>query len=117
MDPLLNGPPSTAGSRPGTLVAAAWASMMKLGMAGYLEATEAILTTVETLAEGLAEIDGIEIVGKPQAMVVAFGASGPVGADERINVYRVGALLHKVRATPAAGAFCCHSPALHLFTP
>lgn len=105
------GTPSTAGSRPGVLIAAAWASMMRLGRSGYLKATEAILSTVETLSVGLAEIDGIEIVGRPDAMVVAFGSSGPPG--ERLNVYRVGALLHKAGYHWAS---CQDPPCLHLCT-
>ena len=39
------GTPSTAGSRPGTLSAAAWAAMMRLGEEGYLEVCQAPLAS------------------------------------------------------------------------
>ena len=57
------GTPSTAGSRPGTLSAAAWASMMRLGEEGYLEATERLLSTTEKLTAAFHRIDGIHVMG------------------------------------------------------
>ena len=41
------GTPSTAGSRPGTLSAAAWAAMMRLGEEGYLEVCQAPLASCD----------------------------------------------------------------------
>ena len=57
------GTPSTAGSRPGTLSAAAWASMMRLGEEGYLEATERLLSTTEALTAAIQRIPGIHVMG------------------------------------------------------
>jgi glutamate/tyrosine decarboxylase-like PLP-dependent enzyme len=66
------GTPSTAGSRPGTLSAAAWASMMRLGEEGYLEATERLLSTTEKLTAAFNRIDGIHVMGGAQNSTNAY---------------------------------------------
>ena len=101
------GTPSTAGSRPGTLSAAAWASMMRLGEEGYLEATERLLSTTEKLTAAFHRIDGIHAMGSPKAMVTAFGADE--GAS--FNVYQVAGSLNK-RGYHFAS--CQFPPCVHL---
>ncbi|EQC34659.1 sphinganine-1-phosphate aldolase [Saprolegnia diclina VS20] len=67
--------PTIAGSRPGALSAAAWASMVKMGKEGYLEKTEGILETVEIITNGIRSMgDALFILGDPQAMVICFGS-------------------------------------------
>lgn len=73
--------PTLAGSRPGGLVAAAWASLVTLGEQGYLEATRRILEAAAALKRGLAEIPELYVLGDP-LFVIAFGARG-------LDVYRV----------------------------
>ena len=73
--------PTLAGSRPGALSAAAWASMISMGKAGYLEATRKILDTTEQLKAGVRGIPEIELMGEAIFMV-SF-------RSETIDVYRV----------------------------
>ena len=96
--------PSTPGSRPGLLSAATWTSMMRLGEEGYMDATERILQASEKLQAAIQRIDGIRLVGNPQAMVVAF-------ASDSFNVYRVSAALGR-RGYHLAS--CQYPPCVHL---
>ncbi|TMW56404.1 hypothetical protein Poli38472_006414 [Pythium oligandrum] len=68
--------PTLAGSRPGALSAAAWASMIRLGYEGFLEKTDAILKVADEIKQGIAQIDGIKVLGEPVAMVVCFAGVG-----------------------------------------
>ncbi|ETI48162.1 hypothetical protein L914_07527 [Phytophthora nicotianae] len=72
--------PTLAGSRPGALSAAAWASMVRLGREGYLEKTKGILDTVDEIKAGIKRIDGIHLLGDPKAMVVSFAGDKGVNA-------------------------------------
>lgn len=76
--------PTIAGSRPGALSAACWASMVRMGEEGYRAAVKSIMDTAKEVAEGVSSIEGLSLVGDPKAMVVCFrGESG-------VNVYKVG---------------------------
>uniref|UniRef100_K3WGG0 sphinganine-1-phosphate aldolase n=1 Tax=Globisporangium ultimum (strain ATCC 200006 / CBS 805.95 / DAOM BR144) TaxID=431595 RepID=K3WGG0_GLOUD len=68
--------PTLAGSRPGALSAAAWASMIRLGYEGFMKNTEQILATAEEIKEGIKKIDGLFVLGDPQVMVICFGGKG-----------------------------------------
>ncbi|CAJ2669353.1 unnamed protein product [Trifolium pratense] len=67
--------PTIAGSRPGSLIAGAWAAMMSLGKAGYLENTKAIMEGSKRLQKGIEEIPELFIIGKPDMTIVAFGSN------------------------------------------
>lgn len=62
--------PTFAGSRPGALIAAAWAAMVSLGEQGYLEAASRILETASWLNQELRKLDEVEVIGEPPFMVV-----------------------------------------------
>ncbi|KAE8687932.1 Sphingosine-1-phosphate lyase [Hibiscus syriacus] len=66
--------PTMAGSRPGALIAGAWAAMMSLGQQGYLENTRKIMEASKMIEKGK-EISELFIIGKPDMTVVAFGSS------------------------------------------
>ncbi|KAG5390422.1 hypothetical protein IGI04_031963 [Brassica rapa subsp. trilocularis] len=66
--------PTIAGSRPGSLVAGAWAAMMSLGEEGYLENTRKIMEASKRLEEGVRGITELFMVGKPDMTIVAFGS-------------------------------------------
>ncbi|XP_073302957.1 sphingosine-1-phosphate lyase [Primulina huaijiensis] len=66
--------PTIAGSRPGGLIAGAWAAMMSLGLEGYLENTRKIMETSKKIERGIREIHGLFVVGKPDMTIVAFGS-------------------------------------------
>lgn len=73
--------PTFAGSRPGALSAACWATLVSLGEQGYLDATRKILETASAFKRGLAEIPELRLVGDP-LFVVAF-------TSEALDIYRV----------------------------
>lgn len=72
--------PSIAGTRPGGGIAAAWAVVHHLGMDGYLKLAERVMKTTRALLDGIAAIDEIHILGKPEMSVFAIGS-------ERLNVF------------------------------
>ncbi len=95
--------PTLAGSRPGGLLAAAWAALISMGEDGYLEATAAILDTGATIRQGIEEIDGLRILGDP-LWVIAF-------ASDEVNIYEVMALMAE-RGWSLNGLH--HPPAVHI---
>ncbi|CAH9132489.1 unnamed protein product [Cuscuta epithymum] len=66
--------PTIAGSRPGGLIAGAWAAMMSLGLEGYLENTKAIMEASKKIEKGIEEIPGLYVIGKPDMSIIAFGS-------------------------------------------
>jgi len=67
--------PTLPGSRPGALVACAWATMMHLGTNGYLRAAAQIMASAKKIeAEIRNTMPDLEILGNPESSVVAFTA-------------------------------------------
>ena len=73
--------PTFAGSRPGALGAACWASLLAVGQDGYLAATRKILETAAKIKEGIRQIPDLKLLGDP-LWVIAFGS-------ETLDIYRV----------------------------
>ncbi|WP_434383977.1 pyridoxal phosphate-dependent decarboxylase family protein [Melittangium boletus] len=73
--------PGFAGSRPGALIAAAWASLLSTGEAGYLDATRRILATADVIKRGIRAIPELYVLGDP-LFVIAFGA-------RELDIYQV----------------------------
>ncbi len=73
--------PTMAGSRPGALVAACWASMVSMGEKGYLEGAKKIMLTAGKIKKGIESIPELYILGDP-LWVIAF-------ASKDINIYSV----------------------------
>ncbi len=69
------------GSRPGGLIAAAWAALVATGEDGYLEAAQGILSAADRLKAGVREIEGLRILGDP-LFVIAIGS-------DTLDVYQV----------------------------
>ncbi|XP_039611043.1 sphingosine-1-phosphate lyase 1 isoform X1 [Polypterus senegalus] len=67
--------PTIAGSRPGGIIAACWATMMHMGENGYIEATKKIIKTARYIDTELRKINGIFVFGKPEVSVVAVGSN------------------------------------------
>ncbi len=95
--------PTLAGSRPGGLVAAAWAALVSMGEDGYLRATEAILATGAEIKAGIQDIDGLFVLGDP-LWVIAFGSND-------VNIYEVMARMAE-RGWSLNGLH--HPPAVHI---
>lgn len=73
--------PGFAGSRPGALIASAWATMMSLGREGYVANTKRILETARTIRQGVSAIPGLQVIGEP-LWVIAF-------KSDTVDVFRV----------------------------
>ncbi len=73
--------PGFAGSRPGALVASAWATAMSVGRAGYVDATKKILTAARRVRAAIEAVPGLRVIGDP-LYVIAF-------ASDTVDVYRV----------------------------
>ncbi|CAI2165892.1 18055_t:CDS:2 [Funneliformis geosporum] len=72
--------PTIAGSRPGALIAGCWASLMRMGKLGYIDATKKIVGCAKTIEDGIRQMDDLFVYGKPRVSVVAFGS-------KTLNVY------------------------------
>jgi len=80
------GSPSISGSRPGGLLAGAWATMQYMGQSGYLDSCRAIVTCAKTIEAAIREeIPDLYVLGEPVASVVAFGSKNP-----KVSVLEVG---------------------------
>ncbi|MDP3235001.1 MAG: aminotransferase class V-fold PLP-dependent enzyme [Myxococcales bacterium] len=73
--------PGFAGSRPGALIASAWAAMVSLGHDGYVKHTRAVLETAREIRKAIEAIPQLRIIGDP-LWVIAF-------QSDVVDVYRV----------------------------
>ncbi|NVJ20356.1 MULTISPECIES: pyridoxal phosphate-dependent decarboxylase family protein [Myxococcus] len=73
--------PTFSGSRPGALIAVAWASLVSMGEQGYLEATRRILDTADVLKQGIRAVPELHVLGDP-LFVIAFGS-------ETLDIFKV----------------------------
>uniref|UniRef100_A0A6Q2ZKG1 sphinganine-1-phosphate aldolase n=1 Tax=Esox lucius TaxID=8010 RepID=A0A6Q2ZKG1_ESOLU len=65
--------PSVAGSRPGGIIAACWATMMYMGEDNYVKTTRKIIDTARTIKTEY--INGVFVFGDPEVSVVAIGSN------------------------------------------
>ncbi|MCP3142655.1 pyridoxal phosphate-dependent decarboxylase family protein [Pyxidicoccus xibeiensis] len=73
--------PTFSGSRPGALIAVAWATLVTMGEQGYLDATRRILETAAAIKQGIRAIPELHVLGDP-LFVIAFGS-------ETVDVFKV----------------------------
>ncbi len=73
--------PTIAGSRPGGIIAACWATMVRIGEEGYLEATRRILATAQRLRQGIEAIPELRVLGDP-LWIIAF-------TSDELNIYQI----------------------------
>ncbi|MBW3668221.1 MAG: aminotransferase class V-fold PLP-dependent enzyme [Actinobacteria bacterium] len=69
--------PAMQGTRPALPMACAWAVLHRLGMEGYLRLTRATIDAAERIRAGIAGIDGLAVLGRPDAHMHAITASDP----------------------------------------
>ncbi|MGY1720799.1 pyridoxal phosphate-dependent decarboxylase family protein [Blastococcus sp. SYSU DS0552] len=77
--PVVN--PTLAGTRPAGAMAAAWAVHRWLGDDGYRELAARARRATCALVEGVGDIPGVRVVGRPATTLVALAADGPDGVD------------------------------------
>jgi sphinganine-1-phosphate aldolase len=73
--------PTFSGSRPGALIAAAWASLVATGEQGYLDATRRILEAADAIKRGIRDTPDLYVLGDP-LFVIAFGSN-------TLDIYKV----------------------------
>mmetsp|Transcript_13248 Transcript_13248/g.27031 ORF Transcript_13248/g.27031 Transcript_13248/m.27031 type:complete len:651 (+) Transcript_13248:19-1971(+) len=81
--------PTIAGSRPGALSAACWASMMAMGEDGFSTRVETIMEATQEIAEAVQGMEGLYLLGTPKSMIVCFDSKA-------FNIYRVGDKMTKL---------------------
>jgi glutamate/tyrosine decarboxylase-like PLP-dependent enzyme len=62
------------GTRPGGAVASAWAVLTHLGRPGYEAIATRLLAMADSYVEGITAIQGMQVFGKPDLSILAFGA-------------------------------------------
>ncbi len=77
--------PGILGTRSGGPMAAAWAALMALGEDGYLDIARTIMDTTQGLVDGISSIPGLEVLGRPDMSVFAYGSIDPA-----LSIYAVG---------------------------
>ena len=63
---------TTSSTKPGSRAASAWAVMKHLGRKGYQRSTAHVLELASTIATGVTEIAGIDLIVPPFISIVAF---------------------------------------------
>lgn len=77
--------PGMQGTRPALPMATAWAVLHHLGLEGYRRLTATVLATAARLVDGVRSIEGLRVLGEPDAHLVAIAAG-----DDRTDVFAVG---------------------------
>ncbi|XP_050413035.1 uncharacterized protein LOC126827602 [Patella vulgata] len=73
----LYGSPSMAGTRGGGNIAASWTSMRALGEDGFMRKAKELMDITNKLKEGINNIDGLCILGKPCMTGFSIGSNSP----------------------------------------
>lgn len=76
--------PSFPGTRPGGPIAAAWATLKKMGEEGYLEQTQKILDTRDYLLKEVSKMPELKVLVHPDSSLLAFGS-----VDSKVGIYAV----------------------------
>ncbi len=92
--------PALAGSRPGGLIAGAWAAMLSMGEDGYLRATRSILETAATIRSGIEAIPDVQVIGDP-LWVIAFTSDSLDIYEVMAQMARLGWSLNGLHRPPA----------------
>ena len=77
--------PNMQGSRSAMPMATAWAVMHHLGIEGYKRLTRLTIETRTTMVDGIRAIDGLRVLGEPEAQIVAMAST-----DAALDVFAVG---------------------------
>lgn len=86
--------PNLQGTRSGLPFATAWAVMRHLGIEGYLELTGITLRNADRMRAGIAEIDGVRVLGDGRYHLIAMAADP--ASEREVDVFALGdALLER----------------------
>ncbi|MFW2334129.1 pyridoxal phosphate-dependent decarboxylase family protein [Ilumatobacter sp.] len=88
------GSPNLQGTRSGLPMAAGWAVMQHLGVDGYVDLTRQTLENADRMRAGIAEIDGVRVLGDGDYHLVAMATDDD--SDDPVDVFALGdALLQR----------------------
>ena len=73
----LYGSPAVAGAKSAAPVIAAWAVLRHLGRAGFVSIVRDLLATTDRLRVGVAELDGIAVLGDPIGSILSWASTDP----------------------------------------
>jgi sphinganine-1-phosphate aldolase len=76
--------PSFPGTRPGGPIAAAWATMKKLGADGYTELMKNVISARDYFIHELDKIPELQLLACPDSTLVSFGSR-----DNKLSIYAV----------------------------
>ena len=82
--------PNIPGTRPGGPIAAAWASLHKLGQDGLEANVRAVMEVVQKLKDGIEAIPELAVVGNPPTSLFAYQST-----ERKVNIYAVGDFLER----------------------
>jgi glutamate/tyrosine decarboxylase-like PLP-dependent enzyme len=85
--------PGIQGTRPALPMATAWAVMHHLGIEGYLRLTATTIETARRMVEGVRAVEGLTVLGEPEAHLVAIAAAP--GWEDRVDIFAVGDALQR----------------------
>ena len=74
--------PTVAGSRPGALIACAWAALLSIGHSGYQQRARVIVEAARRIADAIKSIDGLKLMTPNPTIVVCF-------TSDLFNIYRL----------------------------
>jgi len=77
--------PGLLGTRPGGAIAAAWASLMGTGKAGFVDHAKRTMETARAFMDGINGIPGLAVLGKPPASIFSYHST-----DKDVDIYAVG---------------------------
>ncbi|KAJ9324375.1 hypothetical protein DTO027B5_4226 [Paecilomyces variotii] len=80
--------PSVAGSRPGALIAGCWTSLMSMGVSGYIESCNQIMTAAKKFESAIREhpilSENLVVVGQPLVSVVSWTSK-----NDGVDIYDI----------------------------
>jgi glutamate/tyrosine decarboxylase-like PLP-dependent enzyme len=89
--------PNLQGTRSGLPMAAAWAVMQHLGIEGYVDLVRVTLDNADQMRAGIAEIDGVRVLGDGRYHLVAMSSEPDGGAAgaEPLDMFALGDALER----------------------
>ena len=79
------GSATTAGTRPGSPIAAAWATIQHLGRDGYLAKARTVRDATRTFLDGVRSIDELQVTGDPDMSLFEFSARAGTDATGAVG--------------------------------
>lgn len=80
--------PNMQGTRAGLPMALAWAVMHTLGIEGYRRLVAETIEARTKLVAGIREIEGVTVLGEPQAQIAAIATEA--GFEESVDIFAIG---------------------------